>query len=279
MAIDLDIVGKRLEPTPYTYTEDNVILYALGIGAGLDEMDFIYEKNLKVFPSYAVIPFMPTLLNVFVPTARLNMYKVLHGEHQVLLHKSIPTSGTLYTTTICNSIYDKADKGALVNLTFETRNATGELIFENRAAIVDRSAGNFGGDRGPKTEPVNPPEGKAPDFSISYSIPTHQCALYRLSGDKNPLHIDPEFAKKGGFDRPILHGLCSVGYACRAIIHSVCGSNPDRFKSFSLRFMNVAFPGDTLITKGWRSNDNQYVIQVVNQNGKIILGNAAVTTT
>jgi acyl dehydratase len=277
MAIDMNIIGKRLEPTPYTYNEDSIILYALGIGAGLNEIDFIYEKNLKVFPTFAVIPFMPTLLNIFVPRARLNMYKVLHGEHEVVLHKSIPTSGTLYTTTICNSIYDKADKGALVNLTFETRNETGELIFENRAAIVDRSAGNFGGERGSKTEPINPPEGKAPDFSISYSIPPNQCALYRLSGDKNPLHIDPEFSKKGGFDRPILHGLCSMGYACRAIIHSICGGDPDRFTSFSLRFMNVAYPGDTLITKGWRSNDKQYLIQVVNQDGKVILGNAAVT--
>lgn len=272
----MDIIGKRLGPTPYTYDEDSVILYALGIGAGVEEMNFVYEKNLRVFPTFAVIPFMPMLLDVFVPQAKLNLYKVLHGEHQIVLHKSIPPSGTLYTTTVCDSVYDKGDKGALVNLTFETRNEAGELIFENRAAIVDRSAGNFGGDRGPKAEPDNPPGEKTPDFRVSHTIPPGQCALYRLSGDKNPLHIDPSFARKGGFDRPILHGLCSMGYAGRAILHSVCGSDPDRFRSFSLRFMNVAYPGDTLITEGWKSGDNRYIVQTVNQDGKKILGNAVV---
>jgi acyl dehydratase len=238
------------------------------------ELDFVYEKNLKVFPTFAVVPFMPVLLNVFVPQAKLNLFKVLHGEHQIVLHKPIPPSGTVYTTTTCDSVYDKGDKGALVNVRFDTRSEAGDLIFENRAVIVDRSAGNFGGDRGPKTKPITPPEGIGPDFRVSYTVPADQCALYRLSGDKNPLHIDPAFAKKGGFDRPILHGLCTVGYAGRAILHSVCDSDPSRLQSFSLRFVNVVYPEDTLITEGWKADDNQYIIQTVNQDGKQILGNA-----
>jgi acyl dehydratase len=274
MALNLDIIGKQLESEPFTYTEDQVILYALGIGAGVKELDFVYEKSLKVLPTFAVIPFMPTLLNVFVPQSGLNLFKVLHGEHQIVLHKPIPSSGTVNTTTICDSVYDKGDKGALVNVRFETRDEAGDLVFENRAVIVDRSAGNFGGDRGPKTEPITPPEGREPDFRVSHTVPVDQVALYRLSGDKNPLHIDPAFAKKGGFDRPILHGLCTVGYAGRAILHSVCGSDPNRLKSFSLRFVNVVYPGDTLITEGWKSDDNQYIIQTINQDGKQILGNA-----
>jgi acyl dehydratase len=278
MALNLDIVGKQLEPEPFTYTKDQMILYALGIGAGVEELDFVYEKNLKVFPTFAVIPFMPVLLNVFVPQSKLNLFKVLHGEHQIVLHKPIPPSGTVYTTTTCESIYDKGDKGALVNVRFDTRNEAGDLLFENRAVIVDRSAGNFGGDRGPKTEPISPPEGQEPDFSVSHTIPADQCALYRLSGDKNPLHIDPAFAKKGGFDRPILHGLCTVGYAGRAILHSVCDSDPARLKSLSVRFMNVVFPGDTLITEGWKVNSGSYVIRTTNQDGTIILGNAMAET-
>jgi acyl dehydratase len=278
MALNMDIVGKKLDSTPFTYTKDQVILYALGIGAGVKELDFVYEKGLKVFPTFAVLPFMPVLLNVFVPQSGLNLFKVLHGEHQIILHKPIPSSGTVYTTTICDSVYDKGDKGALVNVRFETRNEAGELIFENQAVIVDRSAGNFGGDRGPKTEPITPPKDQKPDFSASCSVPADQCALYRLSGDKNPLHIDPAFAKKGGFDSPILHGLCTVGYAGRAILHSVCGSDPNRLKSFSLRFVNVVYPGDTLTTEGWKTDDNQYIIQTVNQDGKLILGNSVATT-
>ena len=137
---------------------------------------------------------------------------------------------------------------------FETRDENGDLLFENKAVVVDRSAGNFGGDRGPKSEIVVPPERREPDFQVEYTTTKDQCALYRLSGDKNPLHIDPEFAGKGGFDRPILQGLCSFGFSGRAILHSVCGSDPARFKSFSVRFMNVVYPGDTLITEGWKTD-------------------------
>ncbi|OGR12546.1 MAG: hypothetical protein A2097_15225 [Desulfobacula sp. GWF2_41_7] len=109
---------------------------------------------------------------------------------------------------------------------------------------------------------------------MEYAIPINQAALYRLSGDKNPLHIDPGFAKKGGFDRPILQGLCSFGYAGRAILHSICGSDPSRLKSFSARFMNVVFAGDTLITEGWKAAGDSYIVRTINQHGRIILGSA-----
>jgi len=274
MSLNLDIIGKKLEVEPFTYNQDTAILYALGVGAGVDELDFVYEKYLKVLPTFAVVPFIPSFLSVFVPQAGLNLFKVLHGEQTIVLHKPIAPSGTIYTSLVCESIYDKGDSGAIVNVLLESRDETGQLVFENRAVILDRGAGNFGGDRGPKTDKIIPPEGKAPDFRIEYQTSQDQAALYRLSGDKNPLHINPGFAKKGGFDKPILHGLCSYGYAGRAILNSVCGGDPDRLKSFSVRFMNVAFPGDTLITEGWQTDAHQYVIQTTNQDGKIILGNA-----
>lgn len=275
MSINLDIIGKRFETSPSTYDQDTVILYALGVGAGVDEVDFIYEKNLKVLPTFAVVPFIPLLLSVFVPEAGLNLFKVLHGEQSIILHKPIAPSGTIQTSMVCESIYDKGDSGAIVNLRLESRNEDGDVVFENKAIIVDRSAGNFGGDRGPKTEKVVPPEGKDPDFRVEYTTTKDQAALYRLSGDKNPLHIDPGFAKEGGFDRPILHGLCSFGYAGRAVLHTLCNSDPARLKSFAVRFMNVVYPGDTLITEGWESDtDGTYIIRTTNQDGKIILGNA-----
>jgi len=274
MGLNLDMVGKKSDPVPFTYDEDRVILYALGIGAGIEELDFVYEKDLRVFPTFAVVPFIPTLLSSFVPMVKLNLFAVLHGEQKIVLHKLIPTSGTIHTTTRWDSVYDKGDKGAIINISFETRDENGDLLFENKAVVMDRSAGNFGGDRGPKSEIIVPPEGKDPDFRVEYATTKDQCALYRLSGDKNPLHIDPEFAGKGGFDRPILHGLCSFGFAGRAILHSVCGSDPARFKSFSVRFMNVVYPGDTLITEGWKTDAGAYIIQTKTRDGRVVLGNA-----
>jgi acyl dehydratase len=210
-----------------------------------------------------------------IPQTNINLVTLLHGAQKIILHGPIPTSGTVRTTMCVDSIYDKGDKGAIINLTMETTDEAGAPLFDNKVVLVDRSGGNFGGDRGPKTAPIIPPEGQDPEFSVAYTVPPDQAALYRLSGDKNPLHIDPAFAQKAKFDRPILHGLCSFGYAGRAVLHSVCGSDPARLKSFSMRFMSVVFPGDTLTTQGWKTDeDGTYVIQTTNQDGRVVLGNA-----
>ena len=273
MAINLDLLGKRTDPIPFTYDQDRVILYALGIGAGVEELDFVYEKNLKVFPTFAVIPCMPPIISL-MSGAGLNLPTVLHGEQRILLHGPIPASGTILSSGVWHSVYDKGDKGAIVNLDIETRDDKGRLLFENRVVIVDRSAGNFGGNRGPKTERFDPPEGIDPDFHAAYATSPDQAALYRLNGDKNPLHIDPEFAKLGGLERPILHGLCTYGFAGRAILHSLCGSDPARFKSFAARFMGPVFPGDRLITEGWKRDSRAYIIRTTTQEGRVVLGNA-----
>jgi len=274
MALNLDLIGKKTQPHPFTYTQDTVILYALGIGAGVEkELDFLYEKNLKVFPTFAVIPYVPAIVPLMMDS-KLNLFALLHGEQKIVLHNPIPASGTIHSTGVWSSVYDKGDKGAVMNLDFETRDDKGALLFENRTVLVDRSAGNFGGDRGPKAEVLAPPEGKAPDFRVEEVTSRDQAALYRLSGDKNPLHIEPEFAKLGGFDRPILHGLCTYGFTGRAILHSVCGSDPARFKSFSARFMGVVFPGDTLTIEGWQAEKGKYLVQTKTQDGRVVLGSA-----
>ena len=277
MSLNLDIIGKKLEAEPFTYDRDMVILYALGVGAGVDELDFIYEKNLKVLPTFAVVPFIPTFLSVFVPKAGLNLFKVLHGEQTIILHKPIAPAGTIHTSMVCESIYDKGDSGAVVNVHLESRDGDGEVVFENRAVIVDRGAGGFGGDRGPKTEKLVPPEGKEPDFAVEYAISKDQAALYRLSGDKNPLHIDPDFARKGGFERPILHGLCTYGYAGRAIVQAAGSGDPAKLRSFSARFMDVVYPGETLIVSGWKREAGKYFVQVAAGDGRIVLGNGVAT--
>jgi acyl dehydratase len=273
MALNLDLIGKKTERIPFTYDQDAVMLYALGIGAGVDELDFIYEKNLKVLPTYAVIPLVPCIIDLMADLG-INLPAMLHGEQKIIVHGAIPPSGTVYTSGIWDSVYDKGDKGAVLNISLKTRDQSDQLLFENKVVLIDRSAGNFGGDRGPQTERFDPPEGKNPDFRVEYPTSPDQAALYRLSGDKNPLHIDPEFAKQGGLERPILHGLCTYGHAGRAILHSVCGSDPSRFKSFAARFMNTVFPGDTLITEGWKVENGRCIIQVKTTEGKIVLGNA-----
>ncbi|MBW2103974.1 MAG: MaoC family dehydratase N-terminal domain-containing protein [Deltaproteobacteria bacterium] len=272
MALNLDLIGKKTDPQPFTYDQDRVILYALGIGAGVKELDFVYEKNLKVFPTFAVIPGMPSIISLMMNSG-LNLPTVLHGEQKIVLHGLIPPSGTLYSTGVWTSAYDKGDKGAIVNLEIETKDESGKSLFDARVVLVDRSAGNFGGDKGPPTEKFDPPEGKDPDFRVEYDTSPDQAALYRLSGDKNPLHIDPEFAKLGGLERPILHGLCTYGFAGRAILYSVCDGDPARFKSFAVRFMGPVFPGETLVTSGWKT-DRGYIIQTRTGDGRLVLGNA-----
>jgi acyl dehydratase len=273
MAINPDVVGERTEALPYTYSEDDTILYALGLGAGVDQLDYVYEKNLKAFPTYAVIVPEPAMI-VLGEKVKPNLAALLHGEQGLVVHKPIPPSGTFFTSGVCTSIYDKGDKGAVLNFDFESRDEKGELCFENRVVIVDRSAGNFGGDRGPKTERLDIPQGKDPDFRVEFVTSRDQAAIYRLSGDKNPIHIDPEFAKLAGFDKPILHGLCSYGIAGRAILEGICGNDPARFKSFSARLMNVVFAGETLITEGWELGDGSYVLQTRTPDGRVVLGNA-----
>ncbi len=273
MALDLNVVGKKSEPLTFSYAEDQLILYALGVGAGVEELDFVYEKNLKALPTFAVVPLMPIVFH-FVKAAKVNLRGLLHGDHKIVLHNPIPTNGNFYTTWQCLSIYDKGDRGALFSVHSETRDQHGDLLFENVLAGWDRTAGNFGGDPGPKVEKIAPPSGVAPDFRVEYRTSRDQAALYRLSGDKNPLHIDPEFARLSGLERQILMGLCTYGFAGRAILHSICGSDPARFKSFSVRFTGMVLPGDSLITEGWKASDGKYIVRCTTQNGRVVLDNA-----
>jgi acyl dehydratase len=273
MALNLSLIGKRSEPLAFNYNEDQVILYALGIGADGGELPFIYEKNLSVIPTFAVLPAGPTVMSFFT-ALRLNVPAVLHAGQKVLLHKRIPSAGTVYTSGICRCIDDKGDRGAVIHLDMETRDKQGELLFENQVALVDRSAGNFGGQRGEKGERYDPPEGRGPDFLVDYRVSQNQAALYRLSGDKNPHHIDPEFARQSGLPRPILHGLCTMGFAGRAVLQTVCNGDPSRFRSLSAQFQDIVFPGDKLLIRGWEKSPGQYIIQTKTQDGRVVLGNA-----
>jgi acyl dehydratase len=268
--LDLEAVGKKPTETVFTYTTKDVILYALGIGAQIEELPFIYEKypnGLKVFPSYATVASKVA----FPRMGQIDFPRFIHGEELIRLYAPFEPAGKLQCQGQVKSIYDKG-KAALINAGFTGIKAPDSKIFEVESSFFYLGAGGFGGERGPKTEEIIPPEGRTPDFSVSYPTTKIQAALYRLSGDYNPLHIDPEAAKHGGQERPILHGLCTYGFATRAILNGACNGDVTRFKEFKARFTNVVYPGDTLTTEGWKDN-NRYIIQVRVGN-RIVLSNA-----
>lgn len=269
--LDLSIVEKKFEPTVFEYTWKDVVLYALGIGAQTDELPFVYENapvGLKVFPSYGAILANKCYMNILA-TMKVDLSRFIHGEQRLKLHRPIMPQGKTLTVGKVASIHDKG-KAALITFRMETTTDEGKPLCDSEAVVYYRGAGGFGGDPGPKTEPLVPPEGEEPDFRVSYAIPENQAVLYRLSGDLNPLHIDPDFAKRGGFDRPILHGLCTFGYATRAILHSLCDGDVDRFKEIKARFSGVVYPGEILITEGWRDHNGRYLIQARTGRGVVL---------
>jgi acyl dehydratase len=181
----------------------------------------------------------------------------------------------LVTVAHISNIYDKG-RAAIIIILIEARTEEGEPVFDNEAVLYYIGGGGFGGDRGPKREVLRPREGADPDFRVAYSIPENQAALYRLSGDLNPLHIDPELAKKVRFDKPILHGLCAFGYATRAILHSVCDADVSRFKEFRTRFVAPVYPGETLNVEGWKHEGGRFIMQARTARAKVLTNGCAV---
>ena len=191
----------------------------------------------------------------------------------IKIYQQFPKAGEMKVKGVCENIFDKG-KAAVVNTKISGSTPDGKKIFDTIYVHFYIGEGGFGGDSGPKAEPLDPPKGVKPDFSISYKTNENQAALYRLNQDLNPLHIDPEFAKRSGkFTRPILHGLCTYGYATRAIVYGLCDGDVTRFKEFKARFTSEVYPGETLTTEGWKNN-GRYIIQMRTERGAVVLGNA-----
>jgi acyl dehydratase len=271
--VNLDVLGKEFGPFEFKYTWKDVVLYALGLGATNEDLNFVYENDLKVYPTFAVLVPPFSELVPILEEADLNLMMLLHAGEKIVLHKDISTEGTFVSTAKVSNICDTG-KHSVTYLEMETKNENGDLIFNTTFSALVRGDGGFGGEKPPEAGNV-PPEGKEPDFRDEIATYKDQNLLYRLSGDLNPLHVDPEFAKMAGYDRCILHGLCTYGIAGRSILRSLCDNDPKRFKSFEVRFSNVVFPGDTLITEGWKVSDEKYIIETKNQDGKVVLSNAA----
>jgi acyl dehydratase len=268
MAIDPSAVGASGGPAERSWTSKDCLLYALGVGAGLEELAFSTEKAQQVLPTMAVV----LSARGSVPMQRVGSFDpamLVHGEQAIELARPLPADGTLKATGRIAAIYDKG-KGAVVVTETESVDAvSGELLFRTRSAAFIRGAGGFGGDRGP-SGPTNEPPSRKPDHEVRYATLPEQALLYRLSGDRNPLHSDPEFAKRAGFPRPILHGLCTYGFTGRALLHTLCGSDPARFKAMEGRFSKPVFPGETLTIALW-VDGHTCLFQTKNERGEVVI--------
>jgi acyl dehydratase len=275
MALNLEAVGKVWGPYDFTYNERDLMIYALGIGFSRENLEYVYEgsKDFKAFPTYAVIFPNSAAAEAFLST-RANFAMVVHGEQSLEIHRPLPRAGTVSTTAMIEGIYDKGS-GALMAMRLDSKDKSGALLCTNRLGIFVRGAGGFGGPAQPRKEASTMPD-KKPDFVLEAKTWADQAALYRLAGDRNPLHIDPAVAKAVGFKEPILHGLCTYGVACRAFVQQVLGGDAGRIKAYAARFSSPVIPGDALQIKVWESNPGLYLLEVHNAQGGVVLKNGVV---
>lgn len=262
-----DILEQKTEPRTFSYGDKDVMLYALGIGMGRDPMDerelaFVYEKGLRVVPTAATVlaagagrRAAPPEQKAGLRVSQLNYLMVVHGEQKVELHKPLTAGGTYTAQSRTVGAFDKGkDKGAVVvNETVWTDEA-GEKVATLTGSTFARGDGGFGGPSDGAPEPHKVPDRK-PDISAPFETRPDQALIYRLNGDRNPLHSDPDVARKAGFPRPILHGLCTYGITCRAVLQEICDYDPDRILSHQARFSAPVFPGDTVTVDLWKDGD------------------------
>lgn len=278
MPIDPAAAGREGAPRTRSWTSTDALLYAVGVGAGLgdpaSELAFTTENSdgvaQQVLPTFAVL-----LSQAPAPSfGDFDPAQLVHAEQAVTLHRPVPVEGTVTATARVEGVHDKG-KGALVVIVSEAVLEDGSPLATNRSAVFIRGEGGFGGGRGPSDTWAAPE--RAPDAVVTLATRPEQALLYRLSGDRNPLHSDPAFAAKGGFDAPILHGLCTYGVAGRALLHEAAGGDPARLTSMYGRFSATVLPGQSLTTELWRDG-TEVLFRVRTDDGTVVLdrGRAAV---
>ncbi|TNE58375.1 MAG: 3-alpha,7-alpha,12-alpha-trihydroxy-5-beta-cholest-24-enoyl-CoA hydratase [Alphaproteobacteria bacterium] len=259
MALDYQkALAMKSEGVESQYTDKDVMLYALGVGMGRDPMDleelrYTYEKDLKTVPTMATVIQRG---GVALRDLGLNFVMLVHGEQRLTVHKPLPAAAEIVSAGRIVDVIDKGkDKGALVLMESTiSEKATGDKLCTLGSTLFFRGDGGFGGpsEGGPEPHPI--PD-RAPDMTCELKTEPGQALLYRLNGDRNPLHSDPDFAKAAGFPRPILHGLCTYGTACRAVLKTACDYDHTKIKRFDVRFSSPVFPGETIVTDMWRDGD------------------------
>ena len=284
MSLDESVIGVRSEPSPRSWNSADTLLYALGVGAGHDDplTDLRYTsehgddacQEQRVLPTFGVMVTWGTRrggrkMGDFDPAM------LVHAEQEVVLHRPLPPKGTVSVTSQVTGMYDKG-KGALVSSEAEAVDpGTGEAVVTTRSSVFIRGEGGFGGVPGPKT--ASPIPGRDPDELVTMPTWPGQALLYRLSGDRNPLHSDPRFSARGGFGRPILHGLCTYGVTGRALVSTIARGDGDAMASMAGRFSSPVLPGETLLVAIWRVDDTTTAFQTRKEDGTVVLDRGLAT--
>lgn len=269
MPIDPSIaIGAELPSQEFSWTSSEVQLYHLGLGAGArptdpSELRYLRDGQSQVLPTFATVAatfHAAEPPKVSFPGVEIDLAKVVHGSQEVVVHGPIPSDGSGRTTTRIAEVWDKG-KAAVIVQESTTVDPDGNPLWTARSSIFARGEGGFGGERGP-SESVEFPD-REPDVEVDVPTLPQQALLYRLCGDRNPLHSDPEFAKGAGFPAPILHGLCTYGIVCKAATDAVLDGDASRVKGFRARFAGVVFPGETLRVRIWRDGDRLLITAAV----------------
>lgn len=265
MALNPEAVGSVGDVRTMRWTSKDALLYAVGIGAGQADLQFSTENTRDVeqvvYPTFAVVAGAGTQspgASAMSKIGSFNWALLVHGSQAITLHRPIPVEAEATVQDRVVAMYDKG-KAAVVVMENEVKLATGEPLWNARSAVFIRGEGGWGGDRGPSGPQNEPPADTAPDHEVTLQTAPDQAFVYRLSGDRNPLHTDPSFAALGGFDRPILHGLCTYGFTGRALLASLCDNDVTRFHHVEGRFSAPVMPGDALTVRMWRTGSGEAV--------------------
>lgn len=284
MPIDPDAaIGAELDEQAFSWNASDVLLYHLGIGAGGDpcdpaELRYVYEEDLHVLPSFAVVA--PQLRETGAPQLSMpgidvDLAAALHGKQELTVHAPVPVEGKATMTSRIADVQDKGKAAVIITENHATDEA-GEPLFTTRSSVFVRGEGGFGGNRGP-SDRVEVPD-REPDAVVDSPTLPQQALWYRLCGDRNPLHADPRFAAGAGFDRPILHGLCTYGLVCKAIVDECLGGEPGAVTGFSARFAGVVHPGETVRTRAWFDGARVLAESSVVERDATVLSDTVLTT-
>ena len=277
MPIDPGAVGATSDKVEISWTSTDCLLYALGVGAGAAdpaaELEYTTENSIgvqqQVLPTFPVILGIDALRGVYPKIGPFDHAMLVHAEQSVTLHAPLPVEGRVTTQATVSAMWDKGSGAVVSTDTIAVDTTSGQPLFTLGASVFIRGEGGWGGDRGPG-KPADPPD-RAPDHELTYATRIDQALLYRLSGDRNPLHSDPQYAAKAGFAAPILHGLCTYGFTGRALLHALCDGDAEQFGSMSGRFSRPVMPGDTLTVSMWRLDDGGVAFRTSNQQGETVL--------
>lgn len=276
------LVGRKTERRHMCYTWRDMALYALAVGAGPEDLMYTYEKNMKALPSFGVVPYWGTIqveprLPHPEPASQLadevihSTVAPLHMDHELIMHRPIdPIKGTFVYQDVITDVFDRGEgKGAVIKTRSEIHDEAGNLVCTNIASTLFQEGGGFGGKPMPKS-PVRIPE-REPDIVIHDHIRAIQNVLYRLTGDTNLVHVDPDYAKERGFDRVFMQGLCSFGFACRMAIAALICGEPERMTRISAQMRSILYMNTPIRLELWKMGDTQAYFRLLNEETNVAI--------